>query len=381
MRQVGKSFLLNAMKEEGRKYVSLDDFNLREFAKRDPGLFLETYSPPVIIDEIQYAPELFTYIKIIVDGNPKRKGMFWLSGSQQFNLMRGVHETLAGRIAILQMSGLSHREIAGNAGQAVPFLPSFDLLKSDLPVKRPSVEDVYRLIWRGFYPEIVDNPNINRDTFYKGYVQTYIERDVRDDLGDGNALGFYDFIRVIAARTGNLLNYADIARDCDINVKTAKKWLETLVRAGIVYLLEPYSKNISQRVIKTPKIYFLDTGLCAYLTRWDTPEALMNGAMSGAFLETFALAEILKSYRNCGKEENIYFYRDGNAKEIDFVIEKNMALYPIEVKKSASPKESDVKNFSQLSNSANIETGALLCFYPTALPLNRQVLSIPVWSI
>ena len=382
MRQVGKSFLLNAVKEENRKYVSLDDFNLREFAKRDPKLFLETYSHPIIIDEIQYAPELFTYIKIFVDNNPKQKGMFWLSGSQKFDLMNGVQETLAGRIAILELSGISLREIS-QTDKTEPFLPSFEMLKSVNPsAKTPSIDDIYKIIWRGFYPEIIDNQDINRDTFYKSYVQTYIERDVKNDIGEKNVLNFYDFLRAVAARTGNLLNYEDIARDCEINVKTARKWLETLVRAGIVYLLEPFSKNITKRIIKSPKIYFLDTGLCAYLTKWDSPQTLMNGAMNGAFLETFVFAEILKSYQNAGKEESIYFYRDGKKNEIDFIIERNMTLFPIEVKKSANPQKSNISNFSLLSTEKlTVSTGALICFYPTVLPIDKQNLSIPVWEI
>ncbi|MCL1947642.1 MAG: DUF4143 domain-containing protein [Chitinivibrionia bacterium] len=383
MRQVGKSFLLNAIKEKNRKYVSLDDFNLREFAKRDAKLFLETYCAPIIIDEIQYAPELFTYIKIFVDKNPKQKGMFWLSGSQKFDLMNGVQETLAGRIAILELSGLSLREITENSDKSEPFLPSFDMLKSvNSKTKTPNIDDIYNIIWRGFYPEIVDNQKIKRDTFYKSYVQTYIERDVKDDIGEKNVLNFYDFIRAVAARTGNLLNYEDLARDCGINVKTARKWLETLIQAGIVYLLEPFSKNISKRIVKSPKIYFLDTGLCAYLTKWDSPQTLMNGAMNVAFLETFVFSEILKSYQNAGKEESIYFYRDGRKNEIDFIIERNMTLYPIEVKKSASPKESDVDNFSLLlTEKVNVSTGVLLCFYPSVLPLNKRILSVPVWEI
>jgi predicted AAA+ superfamily ATPase len=387
-RQIGKSWILNHIKNKNRKYVSLDDLQIRRFAREDPKLFIETYPPPVIIDEIQYAPDLFTYIKIYVDEHQKKKGLFWLSGSQQFRMMKGIKESLAGRVAIIDMLGLAWKEITKKPHDGNPFLPSMDMVKQntqDKPLKaKPlTAADVYKNIWNGSFPELLTSKRINRDTFYKSYIRTYIERDVMDDIGIINEMKYYDFIRAAAARTGNLLNYTNLANDVEINVRTAKKWLETLVRSGIVYILEPYSANINRRIVNTPKLYFLDTGLAAYLTKWDTPQSLMNGAMGGALLETYVFSEILKSYWHNGKEESIYFYRDSNGREIDFIIEKNMTLYPIEVKKTASPGVGDFRHFSVFSGlkEKKAGTGTVICLSSEIFPIGNNVISCPVWKI
>ncbi|MDR3000345.1 MAG: ATP-binding protein [Fibromonadaceae bacterium] len=382
MRQAGKSTLLKEIKESGRRYISLDDVQTRNFAKNDPKLFLQTYPPPVIIDEAQYAPELFTEIKIYVDEHPKERGAFWLSGSQQFRLMKGIRETLAGRIAIIDLMGLSQKEIMQNAGKSIPFLPSFALLKQNKSQTSFTAKQIFDFILRGSFPALYAFPKTRTETFYKSYLQTYIERDARDDLGLKNELKYYDFIRAVAARTGNLLNYANLANDVDINVKTAKIWLDSLVRAGIVMLVEPYSANMNRRIVNTPKVYFLDTGLASYLTKWNSAETLMNGAMSGAMLETYVLCEILKSYRHNGLEENISFYRDSNGVEIDFIIEQNGILHPIEIKKTAAPDKHSCKKFYILKESKKeVGTGAVLCFYDSVVPIDNDVLSIPVWGI
>jgi predicted AAA+ superfamily ATPase len=246
-----------------------------------------------------------------------------------------------------------------------------------------SAADVFNIIWKGSFPRLLTNEYVERDVFYKEYLQTYIERDIRDDIGISNELKYFDFIRAAAARTANLLNYTDLARDADINVKTAKKWIETLVRSGLVYLLEPYHPNITKRIVKTPKLFFLDTGLAAYLTKWDSPESLMNGAMNGAMLETYVFIEILKSFWHNGKQESIYFYRDTNQKEIDFILEKNMTLYPVEVKKTSLPGKADVRHFSVLEGvDKQIGTGAVVCLSPEFMPLpNQNVIAVPVWEI
>jgi predicted AAA+ superfamily ATPase len=286
--------LLESLKSPERKYVTLDNFDDRVLANHDPQMFLQKYAPPVIIDEVQYAPELFPWIKIYVDSHRAEDGAFWLTGSQKFSLMSGIQESLAGRIAIIDMLGFSRKEAARKPFESEPFWPSMDMMRRQ--AERLTAAEVFAIIWNGSFPRLLANEYTERDVFYKEYLQTYIERDIRDDIGISNELKYYDFIRAAAARTANLLNYADLARDADINVKTAKKWLETLARSGIIYLLEPYHPNITKRIITTPKLYFLDTGLAAYLTKWDSPESLMNGAMNGAILETYAFTERLKSF-------------------------------------------------------------------------------------
>jgi predicted AAA+ superfamily ATPase len=380
MRQVGKSTLLQSIAEPDRKYISLDDFDIRNLAKTDPHQFLQTYPPPIIIDEIQYAPELFTYIKIYADTH-KQSGLFWLSGSQKFSLMKGIQETLTGRVAILDMLGLSYKEIDKKPFESKPFCPSMDLVL-DKNAKGKSADDLYKIIWRGFFPEMVVNEDYNRDVFFKSYVKTYIERYARDDLGIPNELKFYNFIRIAAARTGNLINYSEIARDCEINVKTVKIWFSALERSGIIKILPPYHANITKRIIKTPKMYFLDTGLCSFLTGWDSPDSLMKGAMNGAILETYVFCEILKSYWHNGKDVNIYFFRDADQKEIDFVIERNMMLYPMDVKKTSAPSKTNLGAFKTLKNrQESVAIGAMICFYPEILPISKDIISIPIWAV
>jgi predicted AAA+ superfamily ATPase len=342
---------------------------------------------------VQYAPELFTAIKIWIDEHKaeylikrKRKanpaGAFWLTGSQKFSLMKGIQESLAGRIAIIDILGLSRREMRKTPFASRPFWPSMDMLRREGPeyVKTP---EVYRMIWRGSFPEPLVNRKIKRDDFFSSYMQTYIQRDVRDFSGITNELKFRTFVRAAAVRTGALLNYQDLARDCDIDLRTAKSWMNTLERSGLVYLLPPYSPNITKRIIKTPRLYFLDTGLASWLARIDTPDALEASYLNGAMLETFALTEILKIFWHNGENPLLYFYRDTNQKEVDFILEKNMTLYPVEVKKTASPSETDVHNFKTLKHlDKPIGAGALLCLSPKPMPLpNQNVIALPVWEI
>jgi predicted AAA+ superfamily ATPase len=380
-RQVGKTYLLKNMLEPGRRYVSLDDMDARRLAKTDPALFMQTYKPPVMIDEVQYAPELFTQIKIYVDSH-KKAGQVWLTGSQKFRLMEGIQESLAGRVAIIDMLGLSRREILNRPGTSLPFLPSKDWIGKTSPENNLTVLDVYRLIWEGSFPKLLSAGGRSRKIFYRSYVQTYIERDVKDFYNIRDELQFYRFLRAAAARTGNLLNYNDLARDVNIDIRTAKLWLSILRRSGLVVLLEPYFTNITKRMVKTPKLYFLDTGLCAYLTEWDSPQTLEAGAMSGAILETWVFSEILKSYWHNGDEPLIYFYRDHDQQEIDFIIERNGRLFPVEVKKTAAPSKADLKNFDALKKTGKpVGNGAVLCFYPGYMPINRETTALPVWEI
>ena len=380
-RQVGKSTLLESLKENNRIYVSLDNLEEKNLAQNDPNLFLQKYTPPIIIDEIQYAPNLLSYIKIYVDKN-KKNGLFWLTSSQKFNLIKGIQESLAGRVAILDLYGLSNKEINNEADKSIPFLPTIDYINNNKNVNFCDLKQIYKKIWLGSYPKMITEKNINKEIFYSSYVKTYIERDVRDILNITDNLKFYNFIKAVATRTGQILNYSNLSNDTNIDIKTTKSWLSILETSGIIYLLKPYYNNINKRIIKTPKIYFLDTGLATYLTNWENPETLEAGAMSGSILETYIFAEILKSYCNNGKEPPIYYYRDTNQKEIDFIIEKNNTLYPIEVKKTATPSLSNIKHFSILNTlKKNIGTGAVICLREGDIPLSKDIFAIPVYYI
>ncbi|WP_277657325.1 ATP-binding protein [Seleniivibrio woodruffii] len=375
-RQVGKTTLLEMCVSENMKYVSLDDLDVRSLAQNDPGLFIQTYTPPIIIDEIQYAPELFSYIKIVVD-KERKNGLFWLTGSQKFHLMKGITESLAGRVAVLDLLGLSNAETDSRGEYSKPFLPTNEIAN----IESSDVMDVFRRIWLGSFPRVVENQDA-RDIFYRSYVQTYIQRDVKDILNITDEITFHKFLGAIAARTGQLLNYADVARDVAIDNKTVKAWLSVLEASGVVYLLYPYHTNVTKRIIKTPKLYFLDTGLCAYLTKWTTPEALEAGAMSGAVFETYVIAEILKSYWHNGQEANLYFYRDTDQKEVDLLIEANNMLYPVEIKKTATPSKTAAKNFDVLKKlDKKIGHGAVICLTEKNIPVSGDVTAIAVNSI
>ena len=389
-RQVGKTTLLDELVKKKRLYVTLDNPKLRKMAQNDPELFLSENPPPVLIDEVQYAPELFPHIKMYVDTHKDHKGAFWLTGSQKFSLMKGINESLAGRIAVLDLLGFSYREKIKLPYSGRPFVPEFSSHNKTAAGRRQNsvkitpltAKEVYRHIWEGSLPEPIADKKLNREAFYSSYIQSYIERDVRDFYNIEKPLQFYNFLSAVAARTGNLVNYSNLARDISVDVKTAQTWMGILERSGLVYLLQPYSPNVTGRIIKTPKVYFLDTGLCAYLCRWETPETLYAGAMDGAILETWCFGEILKSYWHNGVDPLIYFYRDTDQKEIDFVIEKNMTLYPIEVKKAAMPSENEIKNFSALKKlGKKTGAGAVLCLGKDRMPINREAVSIPVWEI
>ena len=379
-RQVGKTTLLDACATESRSYVSLDDLDQRALAQTDPALFLQTHTPPIMIDEVQYAPILFSLIKQIGDKD-KRPGLFWLTGSQKFHLMAGVSETLAGRVAILDLLGLSQAEINDRADAVRPFLPTIEWIEHARQQVRTPMDlmAIYTAIWRGSFPKVVTSDDAIRDIFYNSYIQTYIQRDVRSLARVGDEMAFMRFLRVAAARTSQLINYANMARDVDVDVKTVKSWLSILEASGLVYLLQPYHNNVTNRMIKTPKLYFLDTGLCAYLTQWTTPQALEAGAMSGPILETYIMTEILKSYWHNGKTPSFYFYRDRDQREIDLLIEQDGLLYPVEFKKSATPSLNATKHFFALEKLGQpIGAGAVLCLKDTDVPLSRTVMAIPV---
>ena len=378
-RQVGKTTLLRNITGD-IAYVTLDDPITLQSAIEETGTFFKDYPPPVFVDEIQYAPTLFPYIKMYID-KFKTKGQFFLSGSQQFQMMKNVSESLAGRIGILNLLGLSLREIEGIEFYK-PFLPTEDYYsarKNNL--KEIEYQDVWKNIHRGGMPELVCNQDFDWRTFYASYVKTYIERDVRELTQVGDEIKFLRFMTVVAAQAGRLLNMASLARDVGVSQPTINRWLSILRASGIIYLLEPYHNSLAKRAIKTPKIYFLDTGLAAYLTRWLTEETLRTGAQAGAFFESFVIAEIVKSYYNAGiLEPQLYFYRDKEQNEIDLLIYENGTLYPIEIKKHADPKKSDIAAFSSLDKIPGVVrgSGGLVCMYDNLITLADQNRVIPV---
>lgn len=384
-RQVGKTTLLEICAKEGapapRAYVTLDDMDARALARRDPALFLQTWQPPLTIDEVQYAPELFSAIKIMVDRD-KRNGLFWLTGSQKFQLMHGITESLAGRVAVVDLLGLSQAELDGRAALSQPFVPTAPWIAAARAASAHAPKPlmaVFRQIWLGSFPRLVAQGAKSRDLFYRSYIQTYIQRDVQDVLKVTDQLAFNRFLAAVAARTGQLLNYANLARDVDIDNKTAKAWLSVLETSGLVFLLQPYHTNLTKRMVKTPKLYFLDTGLAAYLTKWPDAASLEAGSMSGAILETWVVSEIVKSYWHNGLEANFYFYRDTDQQEVDLLIESGDTLYPVEIKKTASPSQNARRQFAVLDKlGKTIGPGAVLCLVERDIPLSQSVTAVPV---
>lgn len=382
-RQVGKTTMLKRLAEaEGvnREYVTLDDITEREMAKNDPKLFLQLHKPPVFIDEVQYAPELFPYIKIYVDEH-QQAGDFWLTGSQIFKLMDGVQESLAGRVCLLHMSPLSQAEACGCTSE--PFTVDFErLLMRSKSVAPASIQEIFERIWRGGMPAIVSGVKKEQAAVYSSYISTYIDRDVKEIADRVDSFKFLNFITVVAALTSQMVNYKTIADAVEISVPTVKNWLNILERLGIIFYLHPYSNNLLKRMVTKPKLYFYDSGLVAYLTKWTDSETLMNGAMSGAILENFVVSEIVKSYQNAGLEPFVYYYRDKDNKEIDIVLERNGTLYPLEVKKTMMPDKRWTNVFGLLDKtSLKRGTGGILCLSDKFTAFDRDNLIIPVWDI
>lgn len=381
-RQVGKTTMLKKLMENTtRTYVTLDDLADRKLAKEDPEMFFQKYKTPIFIDEVQYAPELFTYIKIIIDKSGNA-GDFWLSGSQIFKLMRGVSESLAGRVAILNLNSLSQNEIY-NKVENIPFTLDFDVLSDKIKnINSCDTKTLYERIYKGSMPAIVDNNDLDNNIFYTSYISTYLDRDVKELSSNIDSIKFYDFIVSCACRVGQIVNNADIAREVDINQVTVKNWLNILETLGIIFYLHTYSNNTIKRVIKTPKIYFYDTGLVVYLTKWSNSSSLENGAMNGSILENYAISEIMKTYHNAGKEPFIYYYRDKDMKEIDLIMEQDGKIMPIEIKKSANPPSEILNTFKVLDRSKTPRgKGAVLCMKSALSAFNRDNYIIPIWLI
>jgi len=360
------------------KNVTLDDIREREQAITAPDEFIKDLGTPVFIDEIQRAPNLLSYMKIAVDERHE-DGLYYLSGSQKFNMMKDMTESLAGRAAIYELLGLSMREIRGDAF-ALPFMPTDEYLSG----RQPLDYDVWEHIHKGFMPEMY-NKERDWDKFYSDYISTYLERDVSQLSEVGDTLKFYKFMQCLAARIGNLLNLADICTDVgNLSQPTADRWLSILRKSDIVYLLPPYHNNEISRAVKTPKLYFYDTGLAAHLARWETKDTLKTGAMSGAYFENFVIMEIVKSYYNSGIEpKDLYFYRDKDKREIDLIIHKNGTLYPVEIKKHSGASKDDAGAFQVLDKISGAKRGAGAVIFTgnRITTIKDNVRAVPVWYI
>jgi predicted AAA+ superfamily ATPase len=376
-RQVGKSTMLKEKLLSDYEYVVLDDFSELDLAKNDPALFIKNHKLPLIIDEVQRAPEVFLQIKYIADQSVD-KGKIILTGSQSYKLLKNVSDSLAGRVCIIDMASLSMRE-KKEIDFNLEFLPVDEYLDSR-SAKLKIYDDLWKHIQRGSMPELYDE-NIEWESFYRSYVRTYIERDVAELINVKNLLKFNNFMKCLAARTGELVNSDALAREVGVNVKTIQEWTSILESSGIIRLLRPYENNITNRTVKTPKVYFLDTGLVCYLVGWSSSQVAMNGAMSGALFENFVISEVIKSYYNSGHDiQNLYFYRDKDKHEIDLVIEKDGTLYPIEIKKTSRPTIDMAKHFSVLKKISGkmIGNGCIICQCEKKMFLSENVLSLPI---
>jgi len=378
-RQVGKSTMLKHLAEkQKRTYVSMDDGKIRDLAQREPDLFFQMYRPPLLIDEVQKAPALFEKIKIICD-NTEEKGLFWMTGSQSRKLMREAGDSLAGRMGILKMYSLSEMELMGfpNTKPLEFSFPKLQKRAENIPVA--NVTEVFKRIWTGGMPEVLSLNEQQIQDYWNSYIESYLMRDAVDDNGISDTTGFRKFLRACAAFSGQLLNYNDLAQAADVSGVTAKDWVRVLESMGIIYLLEPYYTNELKRLTKTPKLYFCDTGLCAYLSSWTNWETMMNGASSGHYFENHAVNQFLRSYTCFSAGANLNFYRDVRQREIDLIIEENGVLHPVEIKKTARPDPTAAAAFSVLDKSEKkVGGGGVICMMERPFPLDAVNSFIPI---
>lgn len=391
-RQVGKSTLFKHLFSDVNQ-VTFDDDLLLSQATEDVGLFLINNPAPLMIDEVQKCPSIFNRIKIILDNTDKMSN-FYFTGSQKLHLMESVSESLSGRVSIMELDGLSQREIYG-VDFNKHFIPSDEYIGEREKHLKKYDKDIWKTIHRGSYPELYVNPDREWTDYYQSYVKTYLERDVNSLIRSGNHLNFVKFMTAVAARTGQILNYANIASEIGVSEITIKEWVSILEKSGLVYILKPYTPSVLSRAIKTPKLYFRDTGLCCYLTRWLTPETLKNGAMAGAMFETFVINEILKSFANEGIDYDfeVYYYNGKDKKkktvngvvenvdgEIDLIISENGVLYPIEIKLSSSPKADMASEFDVLDSVPDQKrgTGTIICLYDRKIYLRENLVVLPI---
>ena len=375
-RQVGKTTtLLHLAKKFGVSYVTFDDLRVRALAQKDTDLFLDSHPAPLLIDEVQYVPELFPALKLRVDKS-KKMGQYWLTGSQQFASLRHVQESLAGRVAILSMLGFSSAELA-----RVPRAPQpFTLHARRSLRKKP--DDIFGAIFRGSFPALWQKNPPSLELFYNSYIQTYLDRDLRDLFGVTKLSEFHTFIQLCAARTGQLLNYSELARDAGISVHAAREWISILESTGQLFLLQPFSNNFSKRLIKSPKLYFLDTGFAAYLTQWKTKETLEAGAMAGAIFETFVVGEVYKSYLFRGVRPFLFYLRDKQGHEVDLVLQDGQELTFIEIKRASRIDERDVAGLAYFAERhSSKKRSAVISLSRERYPLSRDLEVITVQDI
>lgn len=377
-RQVGKTTMLRHLAaEQNRTYVSMDNAMARLLAKTDPVLFFQTYKPPIIIDEIQKAPELFEQIKIMCDASEDR-GLFWLTGSQQYNMMKNIRETLAGRIGILELYSLSKNEADG-----IDFPNELDfslpcLLERQSLSKKNDIIDIFEYIWRGGMPDVLSADAEQQQEYWSSYIETYLMRDVAEEGGITDTVRFHKFMQACAAIAAEQVNYKTLAEAAEISQPTAKEWLRLLQGLGVIYLLQPYSNNELKRLVKTPKLYFCDTGLCAHLSMWLTRDTLMNGAANGHYFENYVVMELLKNFSYAPSKANLSYYRDSNAKEIDLFVEQNGVIHPLEIKKSANPDRREVKKYELLDKAKLARgDGGIVCMCEEAIPIDQKNCFIP----
>lgn len=390
-RQVGKTTLLNHLVATSQKkinYISLDNILIRQQAIDDPELFLRTYETPLIIDEFQYAPNLLSYIKIKVDearnnemfnNGPEVGTLYYLTGSQIFQTMKGVSESLAGRIGILDLYGFSTREL--NYSEENVFIPDIQILKQKEKLANLPTLNIFERIINGSYPEVNSTNGRNREQFYETYLRTYIERDIRQIINIKNESKFIKFISSVAARTSAEYNASDIAKDVGIDSKTVDEWISVLKNTNLIYMLQAYSNNNVKKALKRPKLYFMDTGLACYLTGYLNSETLEKSAYNGAIFETYIISEIVKSYTNNGKDprSRLYYYRDTNQKEIDLLVFNENVVYPVEIKKSANPGKTAIKNFNIVQKfGTNVGNGIVLCMMENIMAIDENNYFVPI---
>jgi predicted AAA+ superfamily ATPase len=381
-RQVGKTTMLRHLAEgTGRTYVSLDDLAARALARSDPALFFQTWPPPVIIDEVQYAPELFGYIKILCDASDET-GQIWLTGSQQFSMMKHVRETLAGRIGILTLHSFSHQEIGGVLFDDAPDFCLPALRERQRRASHVDVRQVFENIWRGGMPQVLQADAEQRHEYYNAYVNTYLMRDVAELGRVTDTLSFGKFLVACAALTAEPVNYKKLSEATGVSQPTAKAWLHVLEGLGVIYLLAPYANNTLKRLAKTPKLYFCDSGLAAWLAGWLSPLTLMNGAASGHFFENYVVTELLKSYAYTKSTARLSYLREANALEIDLLVEEDNCVHPLEIKKSANPDHREIKKFAVLDKTgAKRGCGGIVCMSEEAIPLDALNCLIPCFLL
>lgn len=386
-RQVGKSTLIQHLFPT-ISYVTLDDIEIRDYAIRDPKGFIKYYSSPLVIDEIQKAPQLLEYIKIEIDNMKKKflsnneppKFLYILSGSNQFELQEAITESLAGRTCVFNLSSLSYNEIKGRKTSSY-FNPSIDNLRDKeqlLNGNYRSRKEIFEDIFVGGMPEYI-SLQLNRDMFFKSYITTYIEKDVKQIISATKETTFMNFMKYVALRTACQIDYTEISRSIGIDARTVKGWISILETSGIIKVIQPYASNISDRIIKTPKLYFMDTGLCAYLCGIPSADILEKSAFAGAFYETYVISEIIKSFYNAYKKvDDIYYYRDKDQHEVDLIIDSFASIYPIEIKKGINPV-SHTKKFTILKKyKKRINTGLVIDSSNKVFPINDEVYYCPI---